>query len=304
MRLSKIYQIVSSFNYQVVQLKVSQRQTFKIIGNLIAFKHFINIISETNIFSEEVNILTSSPLYATTLDSIEIANSETDFIKYANTIIDSCKILKTILSRLVEPADQLTISIQLPQPNDFEELTATMSRIKKALYQTLINSNVNGEVIIKRWETGSYWIDIFVGTTLAVHLIASIVWSAAVVCKKFQENKMFAEHARSLKIRSDSLEDLYEKQKVVTSKLIDTEAKNIYYDHFNKDDNNEEIERIKYAVTTFAELIQKGGEIHPSLAAPEKVQNLFPDYKRLEQVVSKTKLLDDGGENDGGEDAS
>jgi hypothetical protein len=41
-----------------------------------------------------------------------------------------------------------------------------------------------------------------------------------------------------------------------------------------------------------SELIQKGVEIQPSLHTPENVSNLFPNYKLLNLIESKTKQIE------------
>ena len=51
------------------------------------------------------------------------------------------------------------------------------------------------------------------------------------------------------------------------------------------------LERVKYTIKEFAEMIEKGAEIHPALQAPESVQNLFRDFKNVSKIESKIKQL-------------
>lgn len=74
------------------------------------------------------------------------------------------------------------------------------------------------------------------------------------------------------------------------------EAVHISSEHFHEN-TPENIERIKNSITTFADLIGKGAEIHPALVAPENVSNLFPDPTKLIGVESKIKRLANPGDN-------
>ena len=125
-----------------------------------------------------------------------------------------------------------------------------------------------------------------------VAIVSSVAWSAAVISKKFNENKVLEQTIRSMEIKNESLEDILESQKVITSQFIENEALAISDKHFTEHDN-ERNERIKNAIKTFAKLIQEGAEIHPSLIAPETVKNLFPDFKKLDNITSKIPQIED-----------
>ncbi len=82
-----------------------------------------------------------------------------------------------------------------------------------------------------------------------------------------------------------------QKQKEYLALLIDTEARNIASTHIGEDAEPETVERLKYTIKEFAELIEKGAEIHPALQAPESVRNLFPNFKNILGIESKTQML-------------
>ncbi|MEB0260207.1 MULTISPECIES: hypothetical protein [unclassified Mucilaginibacter] len=70
--------------------------------------------------------------------------------------------------------------------------------------------------------------------------------------------------------------------------MIQTEAEAIAKEF---DNDKERIERYKLSIDNMSKLIGKGTEIHPSLLAPENVSNLFPAYKNLNLIESKTKKI-------------
>jgi len=63
-----------------------------------------------------------------------------------------------------------------------------------------------------------------------------------------------------------------------------------------KNEHNEEIKRIENSIRIFSDLIDKGTEIHGSLMASEEVENLFPNFKKLGEIVSRAKMLTDSNE--------
>jgi hypothetical protein len=114
----------------------------------------------------------------------------------------------------------------------------------------------------------------------------------AVVFKKMQEGKIFSEHVRGLKIKNESIEEIQKAQKKVLDVMVEGEAKRLEAEFYGESESDpERTQRIKMAVVTLAELIEKGTEIHPALNAPEKADNVFPDFKNLFALQSKVKQI-------------
>ena len=76
--------------------------------------------------------------------------------------------------------------------------------------------------------------------------------------------------------------------------LVNAEATNLARTYYGEDVEAEQIERVKYTIREFSEMIAKGAEIHPALQAPENVKNLFPDFNKILSIESKTKMISDG----------
>ena len=195
----------------------------------------------------------------------------------------------TVLLKTVPEEDLDSINIKLPEVNDFDELSKVSREIHLGLTQIIFNDEIKGQTKIVSVENGSIWLNVLVGST-AVGVIASLVWSSAVIYKKIQEGKLLEQQVRGLKVKNDSLEDILKAQKAETELMISAEAQHIDSEHF-KEKAPENIERIKNSITTFADLIGRGAEIHPALVAPESVSNLFPDPTKLVNLESKIKKL-------------
>lgn len=265
-------------------------------GQLIKFtglngiRNAINEIEALNLFDNITSNLKGSIIYTSANDSMNVQPGEGSGVNAQLTILKTLtQNFLTILLKTVPEEDVNSINIKLPDIKDFDELSKISRDIHLALTQVIINDDINGETKIVSVENGSIWFNVFVGAT-AVTLVASLAWSAAVIYKKIQEGKLLAEQVRGLKVKNDSMEDILKAQKSETELVITAEAEYINTQFF-KDNAPENIERIKNSITTFAELIGKGAEIHPALVAPEDVANLFPDPTKLIGVESKIKKL-------------
>jgi len=270
-------------------------QTMNFSG-LINIRAVINDIKSLNLFDGIVASLSKSVIYTTANDQMTVQLLE------GHDIVTNLTLLKTlstnflnVLMTTVPEEDINSINIKLPPVNDFDELSKVSREIHLGLTQVIFNDDVNGQTKIISVENGSIWLNVFVGAS-AVSVIASLVWASAVIYKKILEGKLLAEQVRGLKVKNDSLEDILKAQKVETDLMIQAEAEHISSEHF-RENIPENIERIKNSITTFAELIGKGAEIHPALVAPENVSNLFPDLTKLIGVESKIKRLANPGEN-------
>lgn len=183
--------------------------------------------------------------------------------------------------------DADTINIKLPQLNNFDELNKVSNELRLA-FSTVINEYEGGKIEIVQFDHGSFWCVIKVGTALL--LFTGLAWAGAVVAKKTIECENAYEVYRNAAARNDMLEELKRLNKAQIDLVIEQEAKLIQQEYFNKEDN-EQLERIKNSIYNISELIFKGTEVQPALAAPEDVKNLFPDFTRLPFIESKVKKI-------------
>jgi len=294
MRLQLIYSILSNIDFSKSSLGRSpiSGSSLHRISNIVNFKKAVAIIHPLPFFASEIEQLSETEIYTTTQDHIDTSPGDASVLMgSAMYLINAAEALHRALPDIIPIQDDLTISFKMPDPLNLSDIVDSISPLEKAISQVVLHEKIGGTIKIKSWETGSFWFDLFLGTQAAVFLVAGISWSAAVVYKKIQEGKMFEEYARSLNIKNESLDDLLENQKKATKLLIEQESRSLYDEHFGTETSGDIIERLKFAISTFADLIQKGAEIHPSLQAPEDVSNLFPNFKSLENIISHIKQL-------------
>ncbi|MDP3441278.1 MAG: hypothetical protein Q8T08_00315, partial [Ignavibacteria bacterium] len=266
------------------------------LSGLTNIRSVIKDINTLNLFEATIQPLSNSAIFTTANNEMTVQIQEGREIVANLTLLKAlCTNFLNVLLTTVPEEDVNSINIKLPPVNDFDELSKVSREIHIGLSQVIFNDEINGQTKIVSVENGSIWLNVFVGAS-AVTVIASLVWSSAVIYKKIQEGKLLAEQVRGLKVKNDSLEDILKAQKAETDLMIQAEAEHISSEYF-QENIPENIERIKNSITTFAELIGKGAEIHPALVAPENVSNLFPDPTKLIGVESKIKRLANPGDN-------
>lgn len=293
----KIKELKNNFSELTKELVIEYNENvskgMSFFDKLAGFRKAINKLEKTGLLTEEIHELRSSAIFTTNKDRISLNINEARPLKVKlDNLINLVGSLSTSFKKITGETNENSISIKLPEVTDFEDLSKFSSDFHKILSQAIVNDEINGQVRIDSVENGSIWLDVYLGATAAVTLIGSLTWSAAVIFKKFKEGQLIEQHVKSLEIKNDSLEEIQEKQKLALDLMIEAEARSLYNENFEGDDN-EQIERLKLSVKMLSNLIEKGAEIHPALNQPEKVSNLFPDMKKLNSLESRIKKIEE-----------
>lgn len=259
-------------------------------------KKALHGLEEIEIFKDAIQQLKDSALYQTHTDKLKVAIEE--FRKISETFDEvayGCYYLQKVLDKSLSDISPNSISIKLPRIVDFDDMSKILLDLNKAITIPVVDKKINGKIKIEYVESGSIWLIVALGTPLAVGLIGSICWSSAVINKKRQEAKMFEEHVKTLELNNQNQKILIDAQQKQLGLLLDAEAKSIVNEYY-KENNNEQIERLKLSIETLGKLILKGAEVHPALNSPEEVKNLFPDFNKLNLIESKIKSIGTGKE--------
>ena len=294
MKLKDLKTILSKASEKLVYTQAQQtsgNREYVKFSDLRKFRQGITILEKSGLFGKEIKQISNSTIFTTTSDTIRVEMQEgTRLIQSLDNLKLLVDSISNTLINVVGEVKENTVSIKLPRIKDFEDLAKASEAFHKVINQAIVNEQINGRVEIENVENGSIWFDIYVGSAIAVTLIGGLAWAAAVIFKKIQEGRIIVEHVKSLKVKSESLKEIKDKQKEALTMLIDAEAQNLYNENFEGADS-EQIERLKHSIKLLADLIDKGAEIHPALNQPEKVTNLFPDMKNLLSLESKIKKL-------------
>lgn len=237
------------------------------------------------------------PVFSRTEDSLRVATGEHHKLQAAlDRLRDVFSVLKMALESVLPELSEEVIRIRLPDEIDYHAVIADLGKIFKILEQSLIDfpladDHAPTQIRLLGWETGSWWIDVAVGSAELVAIVGSIAWGAAVVRRKWAEGTLMIEKAREVGAEADVVEHLGKKLKESIDVVVDTEAKNIAATHGRGRLGFEHQERLKYSIRELFEMISRGAEIHPALMEPSKATDLFPDFSKLNTISSKVREL-------------
>jgi hypothetical protein len=269
------------------------------INNLDALRQKIVLAIPLPAVGDLARMIDSSEPLQKLYKNVEIqAQTYSDLLGLAQRIdIYIEAIVGVILSSGVGAEDGNEVSIKLPKASQLSNVVEALSRIDKIFSQAMSVLPESPAVNVKRWENGSLWIDMLVGSASGVVLIGGLTWAAACAFKKYQEGRLLEKMTDSLGLKNDLLAVLRDGVDKAVNEIIDAEAKRLDAKHSKGKGDVETIGRLQFCIRELYEMIRVGTEVHPSLLAPEDVRNVFPNMEEVLGLPSTQKLLTQHGEN-------
>ena len=298
---------LTEINYKIQQLSLDKvaivyaPNSSMMLTNLNRFKELINKIEEYELdfYNDVIEKLYKSPIYSTTQNDISFSSTQEASKVYfiSKYILDSLNSLLLVFSKILPTPNENELSIKFPTTQNLEDLLKDMSKIEKQLSIIVNDKEVNTHITLSKWEYGSYWIDIAIGTPFAISLIGSISWAAAHIASLIRKDKEHSLYLQKIETDAQMLNAIKEKQLLYLDKLYENEVLNIQENYFNNKENNERNKKIKDTIKLFADIIQRGGEFQPSLISPKEMKESYPDFKNIEHIPSKVLQIPEKTEN-------
>jgi hypothetical protein len=264
------------------------------VGNLSGFKDLMGKIKDLPLFKAQKEILLASSIYTTSGDTINVPDAEYNeiFLAHAN-IINGISALLDAFKELLPPENADSVTIKIPDPSDFNEAVEFQSDFLIAISQNVANPKIGGKVVLTAWEQAPFRLTLNLGSSLAVGLVGGMARVAAVAIKKHQEGRTFVPMVKGLDVKSEAIQEVLRGLQVYVNLLLNIETKKLHTKHFGESSDLEQESRLVHGIKLFMGLIEKGAEIQPSLAAPESVKNLFPDFSKLCLLGPKAKQVEE-----------
>jgi hypothetical protein len=190
------------------------------------------------------------------------------------------EILGSAITEFVAAEPEDAVAVRLPPADDLATLGRDILELDKALGQLVHLPTVGGDVKLGDVDRGSLWLTIILG-----HVGVALV--AQVVRLVFE----YRERSIALKVKEEALADVELQREIrdAIAKTMLAELERLRRDGVLKvasdagimPDDNESMNRIKYAVKSLEDLMERGLEIHPTLMAPPEQRALFPPQRRL-----------------------
>ncbi len=265
------------------------------INDVNKLNEAITSLEDFSYLKKEVEVIKNYNILNTLNTDAITMNSDTFnvFNRDVNNLKNKINSNLLILESNFVYTEKNTLCIKLVEHDSLKDLAAELETIDKIIMQVLTHKDINTNYKFSSFDIGSSWVYIILGSELALNLLAGLVWAACVIRKKWKEGSILEETIKGMKVKNESLEDIRKAKKKLEDELISKEADNLLSTFDLDNTNNEYKNRLIYSITELAKLINDGVQVHPSLMAPEESKNLFPDYKNLDFIESKTKLIEE-----------
>lgn len=296
MRLRELYQKISPTINELSLSFTRRSDNSYVITGVSSVVKAIKNIEETGLFYDAISSLRETKLFEGFTDNLIVNDHHLGLINKALEILKNsvAAFINSLEKANIDlEGNELSISIQLPNKFDFHELSKMFEQFKKAIELPVKEHPEGGEVRIKNFDTGSFWIDIILPSLASLYLVGRIVYSGVAIQNKRHQAKASEEYAAGLNTQSEWLNELRELGKKQIELLIETEAKLIEKESYN-DHDEERIKRLQLAVKETSELISKGVTLTPSLAVPEEASKIFPDFNIKALIEPRTQKLEKG----------
>lgn len=293
MKLTVIYDRLRKWDVSEIHLRSIKESDDRIrVENVVNFKRFVDDVAAIPAFREPVQTLKQTALYLSSADQITV-NREIfkKIYKLHAKLFAFAEVLKRTIGDDLGQTGGRQIIVKLSDPDDLELMLKTLKTIQTELTHILINDRIKGDVKIESWDIVEGNVNIFVASHAAMQLIGSLSGAAVLICQKMREGRFIYQYVQELKVKDESLLDINSGHDKAIQDLVDEQTGTVLQEHFGGDKRDELYDRIRSAISRFAELLDSGTEIHPASNAPEKVRRLFPNLKKLRGTTSQIKLV-------------
>ncbi|MDX2306131.1 MAG: hypothetical protein NW226_25190 [Microscillaceae bacterium] len=220
-------------------------------------------------------------------------NNAAEFLEAYQNLKHEVEIFLDVTKILVPDENQKTISIKLPNDN-FSDFVSILNFLDQEIRSLITQDEIGGDFKINNFDHDPLWITLLLNSTSAVKLMGRISWAGAVVYKKMQETKKYADYLSTLELDIVHIEAVNRAQQGMIEKVIEQESdflRDVYFKE-STEDQGERLNRIKTAIQVLVSYYEMGMEIKPSFYAADEVQALYPDMSRLDTIeshISKAK---------------
>jgi len=282
-----------------LQISASQTNRDYAIRRYQSFKFAVQKLVDAGLFKNFTDPILQHPYWNHASDSFSVSAPEfTPLITFSTQLIQAVTPYHKALLMVVPKGEPDMISIKIPDPKDFDELVNIARDLQLIFERTIRGSSTKGNVRISNFDTGSFWIEFFVGNPDAVSLVAELCNAAVYLLKnRIEENKKKIDF-ESLKIESADKKLVIDSVLKAIDKRIDdiadiqTEYIHVKFFPNTKQGDNVPVDEIKKAISILSNLYEKGAEVYPAIETSPEIKEVFPDIKKINSIESRVKQIE------------
>jgi hypothetical protein len=289
MRLRLIQKVLeATVNDLQVSFKGRNGDSYGITG-LQSALNAVKKIQETGVLTAEIQQVFSTGVCSTYFDELFVnEGTYNSFTRALQNLRERGDSLYYALQDLIQDDSQEIVSFRLPDSIQLDELTLLVDDLKKILEQSFVNEYINGKIDFQGFDRGSYWIEIGLGSLVAVGILGEMTRFIQDLLDFQQKHRareiMIQELDLQVEVRQSFSEALKKELDLFTSQGTQSLLRQA-----GIPENDHEInKRFEYSIGKLSQWMERGLEVHPSLTAPPETQRLFPDAER---ILESMKLL-------------
>ena len=179
MRLQIVREVLKLYKQDVVLhiSTVGNDRNNKRVSGIQKLGSAIEKIEKIGIFTSDITTIKSfSSVYETSLDSLILDNNTCNQVgSLVAALRRKLNVLFEALTDYIGEEQEDTVLFKIPEVKDIGEISEILRKLKVVLEQTLVNEYIGGKVEFTRFQTGSTWLEILVGSTSALVFLGRIV---------------------------------------------------------------------------------------------------------------------------------
>lgn len=286
-------------NYQVMYIKKEQKDILQKILEIPYFKDEFGDYLNKNFLSTQ----------------IEEFNKNIEAIEKIRIIKEISKFYKICFEKMYPELNEFSISIKIPDEYTLGEIGEYFNDLQRTVYPLLIDKRINGDFILKNFDTGSKWIDIVVKNAPALLLIIGLMKEASEVAVNIQdfrlkqleiEEKIQILEKEKAEKDSEKLEEINKKiekyknfNEIHSEMCEEYQEKKVeeiyqkYYANISSEDNDKELKsKISQALKNMGNHILEGSYIRPAIEYKENFEGVdiqkFLVYEEIKAIEDKS----------------
>ncbi|CAK8721173.1 MAG: hypothetical protein CDV28_14610 [Candidatus Electronema aureum] len=301
MRLRDILSVFSRCvdNIVLAESGITNDANNRLVAGIVSFRRAIQELEATGAFKEHIDDIRNinKTIFMTHEDSLVLSKDLcVRLVSLLSQLRNKVNIAVSVLSAVLPPQDQNSISIKLPKIHDLKELSNISERLDRIFDQLIVNDFVKGKVSLQNLDTGSEWLEVVFNSAKAAGVVASVVYSVIYLQGEYIKNQEAVEVVRNRRIANDIYEKLSNQLIEENKKQLDEQAIKIAKEAGavpEDKDYHEYSQRVKFCITEIDELVKLGLKFFPASTSPNEIQRKLPDFSKnsIEEMLPDIKKL-------------
>ncbi|OMD80423.1 MULTISPECIES: hypothetical protein [Paenibacillus] len=249
----------------------------------------INNISKLGIITDEVKGLNQLPtIYFSSVPKPIILTA--DFNLFGNIIYaikQKSNAALDLINNAVPTENEHSVNIKLPEYGDLKEIATFFNELDFIFRSTITSGLVDGRVEIEKFESGSMWIGVAVGTKVAANFIGKVAKAGLEIQEKYYNNQKMKRELEQLDLNNEKDRTKNDMLKVISDameknlKLLISEKTEMLLKEENIEGSQEKIGNLERSLEKLGKLFYEGMQIRPSLTASEEIKQEFPQEPKV-----------------------